>query len=222
MRRHSVWIGWSIMTHSMRTLPSFLASSIVIVLGVPATMYAQNTLASIPQQHRDRARNLLSSPAAKYLSGTGVNALTLVSNEGLARSPQRGNSDPHSPAADRFGIMVNDPAKDVFADAGVSTQSETALAAYGKNIVVAYNNSRAFGDPSGRSLQGYSLSRDGGASFVDIDLFPTRPTGFNFGDPGLVVDRSGAFYVSSLEQRVLALRISLDNRTGFIDAAQRR
>ncbi len=96
-------------------------------------------------------------------------------------------------------VMVNDPSKDGLTGLDITTQSETAVAAFGDNVVVAYNNSRNFS--GARSVMGYSRSSDGGASFNDLGLMPPPagpPPGFNFGDPGLVADGQGNFYASAI------------------------
>jgi hypothetical protein len=93
-------------------------------------------------------------------------------------------------------VLVNDPSKDSLASQDISTQSETAVASFGSTIVVAYNDSAGF--LSDRSFMGFSRSTNGGASFIDRGHFPVPSTAFNFGDPGLVVNRLGHFYASSI------------------------
>ena len=46
--------------------------------------------------------------------------------------------------SNRFEILVNNPAEDRFAALDISTQSETAVAAFGDNVVVAFNDSTGF------------------------------------------------------------------------------
>ncbi len=126
----------------------------------------------------ENANQLLNSKLAKYLSGTGLNALNIISGN---VQPVNATGIPQSPKPKRSGVMVNDPARDVFTDFDISSQSETNLAAFGKTVLVAY-----------------SLSNDGGMSFTEIGDFPVTPTGFNFGDPGLAVTRNGIFYQSHI------------------------
>jgi len=90
--------------------------------------------------------------------------------------------------------MVNNPALDPLERFDVSTQSETAVAGFGGNIVVAYNNSATL--PT--SFMGYSFSVDGGTAWTDLRGLPGPTGGFNFGDPGLVGDRAGNFYASQI------------------------
>jgi hypothetical protein len=97
-------------------------------------------------------------------------------------------------------VRVNDPTGDGIGDPDMTTQSEASLAASGSNIVTAYND-------SGRSspflkaaddLTGYSWSDDGGVSWHD-DALPNRYPGVNVGDPVVAADRSGRFYLATLD-----------------------
>jgi hypothetical protein len=87
----------------------------------------------------DTANGILGSGLAQFLSGTGWTALERQSgrsvsvNAGVAGSPVR--SLPFQ--SGRFEVMVNDPAQDILASSDISTQSETAVAAFGDNVVVA-------------------------------------------------------------------------------------
>ncbi|MBI1748490.1 MAG: exo-alpha-sialidase [Acidobacteria bacterium] len=81
------------------------------------------------------------------------------------------------------------------------TQSETAVAAFGDDIVVAYNDTRVACDPD-RGVIGYAYSRDGGQTFVDGGGLPR---GFDSGDPWLAVNSSGTFFLSGIWQRTNAL-----------------
>ena len=171
------------------------AVTCLIVLAVrPAAGQDSDTL--FTQDVIDAANTILSSPLAPFLSGTGVNTLERQSgrvgkpNLGLGGSPV--TSLPFQSA--RFEVMVNDPADDVFAAFDISTHSETATAAFGNNVVVAFNDSTGF--VTSRSGMGYGHSGDGGASFQDLGNFPVTPTQENEGDPGIVVNRTGAFYAS--------------------------
>jgi hypothetical protein len=90
--------------------------------------------------------------------------------------------------------MVNNPKLDLQTARDATTQSETAVAAFGGNIVVAYND---VGKPPYGGL-GYGRSTDGGTTFSDLGPIPTTPTSLNLGDPGLVVNRTGVFFASYL------------------------
>jgi hypothetical protein len=87
------------------------------------------------------------------------------------------------------------------------TESETSIAASGRNIVATYNSSA--NQPlvqivpgllqfQHRFLSGYSSSGDGGKTWAS-GFFPPLPGSiFTFGDPSVAVDRNGNFYFSGL------------------------
>ena len=87
------------------------------------------------------------------------------------------------------------------------TQSETAIAARGRNIVATYNTS-AFQplvqiSPTTlqfvhRFLSGYSTSSDGGKTWTSSFMPPVPGSIFTFGDPAIGVDRIGNFYFAGL------------------------
>jgi len=116
------------------------------------------------------------------------------------------------------GVQVNDPALDniqFFPNAlpqpqrpyEFSIQSETSVAAFGRNVVVGFNNSAdqplvltpqntvAF---QHRFLSGVGVSHDGGKTFAASSLPPIPGSPFTFGDPAVTVDRFGNFYYASL------------------------
>jgi hypothetical protein len=87
------------------------------------------------------------------------------------------------------------------------TQSETSIAASGRNIVATYNNSAdqplvQTGPTSlafvHRFLSGYSVSNDGGATWASGSMPPIAGSIFTFGDPSVGVDRKGNFYFATL------------------------
>lgn len=87
------------------------------------------------------------------------------------------------------------------------TQSETSIAAYGRNLVAAYNtsaNQPLVQLPSGglafvrRFLSGFSVSNDGGKTWTSGFLPPLPGSVFTFGDPVVDVDRKGNFYFAGL------------------------
>ncbi len=110
--------------------------------------------------------------------------------------------------------QVNDPALDnITSFPGLtrpfefSTQSETSIAAYGKNLVVGYNSSAnqkviQTGPTTlqftQRFLSGYSYSKDGGKSWKSGFIPGSAGSVNTFGDPSLGVDRKGNFYYASL------------------------
>jgi len=88
------------------------------------------------------------------------------------------------------------------------TQSETSLAARGRNIVATYNtsaNQPVGPNPAGpglvflrRFLSGFSSSTDGGQTWASGFFPPVPGSIFTFGDPAVDVDRHGNFYFSGL------------------------
>src|SRR5579863_2107469 len=115
------------------------------------------------QDVRDAANGILSSGVAQFLSGTGVTALERQSGRLGSINAATTGSTVNSPPiqSNRFEVMVNDPADDVFASFDVTSHSETAVAAFGDNVVVAFNDSTGF--VTSRSGMGYGQSSDGGA-----------------------------------------------------------
>jgi hypothetical protein len=111
-------------------------------------------------------------------------------------------------------VQVNDPAQDylqIFTGARPllhAVQSETSMAAFGRNIVVTYNNStgiHVIPSPSGPglvidrvNLSGFSSSTDGGQTW-NSGFIPLAAgaLGSN-GDPSIGVDRFGVFYFANL------------------------
>src|SRR5437016_4981962 len=107
-------------------------------------------------------------------------------------------------------VQVNDPAQDYiqifpgFRPFVHVIQSETSTAAFGRNIVVTYNNStglHVIANPSGPGLvvdrvqlSGFSSSTDGGQTWKSGFIPPSAGATETFGDPSLGVDRHGVFY----------------------------
>ncbi len=195
MRRSTIWITILLISG---------------VIGLEFILHAQKvTLFS--QEAQKFAADVLSSPHSAYLSATGRTALQVISGQ-LPAMPARGQIGASSidassidlftrPAAAQFGeVLVNNPEQDLRTPEDISTQSETAVAGFGRTIVVAFNDSGQFpaGPTPSLSGMGYSRSVDGGVTFTDIGSMPPPPMGANFGDPGLVVDLAGNFYASAI------------------------
>jgi hypothetical protein len=112
------------------------------------------------------------------------------------------NSPPGSPTGDYVQIF---PGFRPFVHA---TQSEVSTAAFGKNIVVGYNNSaglHVIPNPSGPGLitdrvqiSGFAASSDGGKTWTNGFLPGSSGTTDTFGDPSVGVDRHGTFYYANL------------------------
>ena len=111
-------------------------------------------------------------------------------------------------------VQANDPAQDYiqiftgFRPFVHAVQSETSMAAFGRNIVVTYNNStgiHVIRNPSGPGLvadrvqlSGFSSSNDGGQTWKSGFIPPSAGATDTFGDPSIGVDRHGVFYVANL------------------------
>src|SRR5215831_10736470 len=98
-------------------------------------------------------------------------------------------------------VRVNDPGEDVH-QTDQTTQSETTIAAVGRNVVVGFNDSQTalLAPTAGADINGYAHSDDGGASFTDGGAIPNRAVCINLVDPWLASDSTGAFYYSSLAE----------------------
>ncbi len=89
-----------------------------------------------------------------------------------------------------------------------ATQSETSMAAFGRNIVVTYNDSTGIHvspNPAGPglivdrvTLSGFASSTDGGATWNSGFMPPAAGAAETFGDPSVGVDRNGVFYFANL------------------------
>src|SRR5713226_8323415 len=89
-----------------------------------------------------------------------------------------------------------------------ATQSEVSTAAFGKHIVVGYNNSAGIHvspNPSGPGLvvdrvqlSGFAASDDGGQTWTNGFLPASHNASETFGDPSVGVDRHGVFYYATL------------------------
>jgi hypothetical protein len=111
-------------------------------------------------------------------------------------------------------LQANDPGQDYvqtfpgFRPFVHSIQSETSVAAFGRNIVVTYNNSAGVhvspaspgpGLVVDRVLfSGFSVSNDGGQSWKSGFIPPSADGLGTFGDPSVGVDRHGVFYFANL------------------------
>lgn len=111
-------------------------------------------------------------------------------------------------------VQVNDPNGEVvqifagFRPFVRATQSEVSTAAFGRNIVVTYNNSAGIHvspNPTGPGLivdrvqlSGFASSSDGGQTWKNGFMPPSAGASETFGDPSVGVDRRGVFYFANL------------------------
>src|SRR5262245_409909 len=112
------------------------------------------------------------------------------------------------------------------------TQSETSLAAHGRDIVATYNTSanQPLTQVSPvmlqfvrRFLSGFSTSHDGGQTWTSGFLPPVAGSSFTFGDPSIDVDRHGNFYFAGLganasNQFTIQVNTSTDGGASWGDA----
>src|SRR5439155_14090231 len=119
--------------------------------------------------------------------------------------PGTGTAPSHvsRPASGRFGsdLLLNDRSTDTYPHI---TQSETAIAVTGSNLMAGWNDSGQY--LSNGDLTGYARSSDGGVTWTDMGA-PTTPLGVVsqvFGDPVLAADRvreggqTAVFYFANL------------------------
>src|SRR4051812_15530787 len=136
-----------------------------------------------------------------------------------------GNSQVNDPALDNIQIFPG------FRPFVKFTESETSLAAFGRDIVSTYNTSATqplVAVPGGlaferRFLSGFSFSHDGGVTWTSGFVPPMPGSIFTFGDPSIDVDRHGNFYFAGLGadaagKSTIQVNVSHDRGTTFGDA----
>jgi len=92
-----------------------------------------------------------------------------------------------------LNVRVNDRSQDK--NPSQTTQSETAVAVFGPNIVVGWNDT---GQLQLGSVTGYGYSTDGGRTFKDGGVIPPVAGGANLGDPDIAADSKGNFFFSQI------------------------
>ena len=93
-------------------------------------------------------------------------------------------------------VRANNPAGDQGNPPAADTQSECGIAAFGNNVVVAWNDSKGLRLGTPTTVTSYAYSCDGGATFTDGGNVPLIAVGHqSFGDCTLDVDASGNFYM---------------------------
>jgi len=190
---------------------------ILVILGVVAAL-------GIPPVSRTQSND---EPARGHVRKRGVDldvrslgrqiADDLTENGNLVAldetSPVPGQSVPPQIKLRGENVQTNDGGLDniqtfpLFRPFVKFTQSETSIAASGRNIVAAYNTSA--NQPliqiapgvlrfTQRFLSGFSHSADGGKTWTSGFMPPVAGSPFTFGDPVVDVDRHGNFYFSGL------------------------
>jgi hypothetical protein len=126
-------------------------------------------------------------------------------------------------------VQVNVPSRDYvqvftgFRPFVHATQSEVSTAAFGRNIVVTYNDSTGLHvspNPSGPGLvvdrvllSGFSSSTDGGRTWTSAFMPPPAGGGGTFGDPSVGVDRHGTFFFANLAFNAAGHEVIAVNRS---------
>ena len=112
-------------------------------------------------------------------------------------------------------VRANNPAGDQ-GPPSAETQSECAVAAFGNNVVVAWNDSRGLllGTPT--TISSYAYSTDGGVTFTDGGNVPLIAVGDqSYGDCTLDVDASGNFYLGTIYVTAAGLQEASVHRGTF-------
>jgi hypothetical protein len=175
---------------------------------------ATSAQTAAPADRAQAARDLLASPAARFISPMGLTSLaamaglnpalgadTATGDQGAGDAAIRSMTPQEAPvAASRLeNVRVNDPRQDS-RQQDQTTQSETAIAVTGDSIVVGFNDSQQalLVPTAGASLSGFAYSTNGGESFVDAGALPNAGGCIDTGDPWLTADRAGNVFYSNL------------------------
>jgi hypothetical protein len=113
-----------------------------------------------------------------------------------AGGPQGGSFPATSPwrTSSYTNVLVNNRATDTGPASG---QCEVSIAAFGSNVVAAWNDGEGFAFAG--STQGYAYSTNGGLTWVDGGFPPTTNVGNWTSDPQVVVnEKTGDFYFAAL------------------------
>jgi hypothetical protein len=189
-----------------RVLSLFAVATLLLAAGAisgsAATPPKPLTRAELAQRILDSPEGRLMTSSARIATEMQAHAdrqLSHESDQGQSTSNKEAHGG-HGPSGGSLAnVRVNDPGEDTH-QTDQTTQSETAIAVAGSNVVVGFNDSQVglLALTAGADITGYGYSRDGGRSFTDGGVLPNRPGMNNFGDPWLAVDRSGAMYFSNL------------------------
>jgi hypothetical protein len=181
-----------------------IAAAVVVSSVAMVSFASVPPAASVPSPEQELLAKVEASPLVRWMTAPARNGLAAISGvRSSSDAPLRSTSTGIGGQAISSiapNVRVNDPAGDGIGDPNMTTQSETSVAASGKQVVVAYNDdghSPLFLEPT-VDLAGYSWSSDGGKTFTDSRM-PNKLPGNNVGDPSVAVDRSGHFYYGNLD-----------------------
>jgi hypothetical protein len=177
----------------------------------------RKNLDRLPPKVRDRVDRVLSAGGAQLR--TVVDKREQLAEAALQAQPGTAAPGPLAIPAEQLPAgQGSDPfaLEDFASRVAGNTQSETTVAWCGRNAVIGFNDSGSFvataflgASPSGSlSFNGWSYSRNAGASFTDggpivADPVPPGLAFFNlFGDPVAGCSSSRFFYYSSLAEQV--------------------
>jgi hypothetical protein len=207
-----------------RFLTAFLAA--LLASGYALTLGAADTAVGTLPDPKTIAKQILASHAGHLMTSNARLALEMVARgdqqlsqgvdpQGASASAQartklaQGGEGPGNSSFSN--VRVNNPGEDRN-QTSQTTQSETTIAAVGRNVAVGFNDSQhsLIALTAATDLNGVAYSQDGGATFTDGGVIPNHPGCNNFGDPWLTSDRSGAMYFSSLASCISLTRSALD------------
>jgi hypothetical protein len=189
-----------------RFLTLLVASAIIIAIvgqGASQAASSRHTQQSI-------AAHIIKTKAGQLMTAPARAILERIARGERAGGPEQGSNalaklkvssgGVNAPTGNLTNVRVNDPSADSH-QVDQTTQSETAIAVAGSNVVVGWNDSQHSLQPfftAASNLNGYGFSSDGGATWTDGGVVPNAPGQNNVGDPWLASDRAGNFYYSSL------------------------
>jgi hypothetical protein len=157
-------------------------ASAALLLG--ASISASGTSSSTPDWAGNPRLDGVGDTAVKILTGATSNSQANTSGTSCAAEPSTTGN-----------VQVNCLAED--GTSAANTQSETSVSALASKVVVGYNDSLVCCIPA-INLTGYSVSNDGGKTFIDMGDLPFDPTVQPIGDPTVAHDSQGNFYFASL------------------------
>ena len=189
-----------------RFLTLLAASAIIIaIVGQGASQAASST-----HTQQSIAAHILKTKAGQLMTAPARAILERIARGERAGGPEQGSSafaklkassgGGNAPSGSLTNVRVNDPSADSH-QIDQTTQSETAIAVAGSNVVAGWNDSQQSLQPfftAASNLNGYGFSSNGGATWTDGGNIPNGPAQNNVGDPWLASDRAGNFYYSSL------------------------